>query len=440
MAYVKTLAYKTMSSLKNLLSYITKESKTNENIVSTHLCHLNPDTAAQDFYRVDHLKGKGKDTCYYARHIIQSFSPEDQVTPEKAHEIGKKYMEALGYTSYQYYIATHTDRGHIHNHIVFNPTNFFNGRQYQSNLKELKRLRSVSDELCKNYKLSVIKPNLSAQKMSRYEWSEWRKQTFYKAKIKSIIDNSLSFSRSYDDFLAKIKAAGLSFDDTKMHFKVKDNVHKRWFRLDRLGLEYDSKAAIADKINKKNSEKIQLLKGVDYNKYNSSGWHRFAALENLKAMNRSINYAYSNRSLLSSKASIKANKDEMTKIRLEILDLKDKRADIEIALKSKALLNDNNELINEYNSCSDKESFAASHPYFYDVINAYKNIKEIAAKWNDGKLLTTSGWEQLAIENDQKISSLYLKLSEKKVIDKDLQLALKVLTENNININKLMCR
>lgn len=175
--------------------------------------------------------------------------------------------------------------------------------------------------------------------------------------------------------------------------------------------EIEARGGISDRaeLNRKIREKNNLLKQL---------------IEQVKELGKAVADLLHGRSVRPSKASIKANKAEMTKIRLEILELKDKREDIEVALKSKALLNDNNELIKEYNKCSDKESFAASHPYFYDVINAYRNIKEIAAKWNDGKILSLSGWEQLAIETDQKISSLYLKLSEKQIVDKELQLAL----------------
>lgn len=177
--------------------------------------------------------------------------------------------------------------------------------------------------------------------------------------------------------------------------------------------EIERRGGISDRteLNRKIREKNNILKQL---------------IEQVKDLGKAVADLLHGRSARPSKASIKANKAEMTKIRLEILELKDKREDIEVALKSKALLNANNELIKEYNSCSDKENFAATHPYFYDVINAYRNLKEIAAKWNDGKLLTTSGWEQLAIETDQKISSLYLKLNEKKVVDKELQLALDI--------------
>ena len=102
------------SPMNNIFPYIMKEEKTEQKLISGINCM--PETAMEEFINVKKQFGKTDGRQYY--HVVQSFSPEDNISPETAHEIGLRFAEYFG--NYQMVIATHTDRNHIHNHIVFN--------------------------------------------------------------------------------------------------------------------------------------------------------------------------------------------------------------------------------------------------------------------------------------------------------------------------------
>lgn len=127
MAITKIHAIK--STLGKALAYIENPDKTDgQMLVSGYNCE--PQTASIDFemtavlaHKARNLKRKRSTNLAY--HLIQSFSPEDAVTPEQAHELGKKL--AFEYTGgkYEYVVATHIDKGHIHNHIMINAVSFY---------------------------------------------------------------------------------------------------------------------------------------------------------------------------------------------------------------------------------------------------------------------------------------------------------------------------
>lgn len=135
--------------------------------MQSFMCGNSTSQAVEDFRRVRASgTGKGSILC---QHMIQSFKP-GEVTPETAMQIGQELCEKLLHDQYQYMIATHIDKDHIHNHILINNTNFTNGKsfEYLENRygKVWKRLREVSDEICRKHLLSVIvNPEISRGKV-----------------------------------------------------------------------------------------------------------------------------------------------------------------------------------------------------------------------------------------------------------------------------------
>ncbi|MBR1373884.1 relaxase/mobilization nuclease domain-containing protein [bacterium] len=111
------------SPMNNIFPYIMKKEKTDAKLISGINCM--PETALEEFRAVKNQFRKTDGRQYW--HIVQSFSPDDNLTPEIAHEIGLKFAEYFG--NYQTVVATHIDRNHIHNHIVFNSVNFENGKK-----------------------------------------------------------------------------------------------------------------------------------------------------------------------------------------------------------------------------------------------------------------------------------------------------------------------
>ena len=126
------------STLHLAINYIVNEEKTDEQLlVSNHKCHES--SAHTQFLRTREEAGtKG---TVLARHLIQSFLP-GEATPEMAHRIGLELCKKILKDEYEFVLSTHIDKGHIHNHIIFNNVNMVTDKCYQSNKKAI--IRSVT--------------------------------------------------------------------------------------------------------------------------------------------------------------------------------------------------------------------------------------------------------------------------------------------------------
>lgn len=133
------------STLHLAIDYIVNGDKTDEQLlVSTHKCHQS--TAHTQFLRT---RGEaGTKGTVLARHLIQSFLP-GETSPEMAHQIGLELCKKILKDEYEFVLSTHIDKGHIHNHIIFNNVNMVSGKCYQSNKKCYHKIRYQSDKLCK---------------------------------------------------------------------------------------------------------------------------------------------------------------------------------------------------------------------------------------------------------------------------------------------------
>ncbi|NLD48624.1 MAG: relaxase/mobilization nuclease domain-containing protein [Clostridiaceae bacterium] len=118
-----------------------------------------------------------------AYHVRQAFSPEDNITPEQAHEIGKKLVELFTKGKHEYVITTHVDKKHTHNHIIFNSTTIDCARKFNNYYNSSSTIRKISDRLCRENNLSVVEPK--AQKGQHYkEWQEDKKGGNCKSNLK----------------------------------------------------------------------------------------------------------------------------------------------------------------------------------------------------------------------------------------------------------------
>ena len=141
-----------------------------------------------------------------ARHLIQSFAV-DEVSPEQAHEIGKQFADEWLKGKYEYVIATHIDKEHCHNHIIFNAVNYVDFHAYRSNKKTYREMRHLSDEICAEHGLSVIPPS-QGKGMDYKEYTEAKRGTSWKQKLKQTIDRCVITSKDYDEFLKLMQDAG----------------------------------------------------------------------------------------------------------------------------------------------------------------------------------------------------------------------------------------
>ena len=237
------------------LAYIAAADKTdNGRLISTFMCSRSPDKAAKDFADVT-ATGTGRSSVL-AQHFIISFQP-GEITPEKALEVGKELCEKFLKDQYQYFLAVHNDREHIHVHCIFNNTNMINGLTFQTlnnqgkvSDRMWKKLRVLSDEVCREHRLSVIDHPENSKGKSHWEWDMNRQGVSWKARLKFAIDKVVKESEDFDDFLQKCADFGVLVDynpDHKIDLKFmlaeqkERNPRAKMTRARTLGWYYETK-------------------------------------------------------------------------------------------------------------------------------------------------------------------------------------------------------
>ena len=265
MAYTRIHAIKT--TLNKALDYIENPDKTEEQLLVSGY-NVDPLSASIEFemtaalsreLKGDYTKTGGGENLAY--HMIQSFAPYDKLTPEQAHEIGKKWADEILQGKHEYVISTHVDKGHIHNHIIFNAVSFYDYKKFETRpYKTAAHLRKVSDKLCQEYNLHVIKnPNLKQKSATHYEWEQRKAGTSWKAQIKEIIDQAIAQSSDYDSFAAAMAAANVEIKEGKrISFRIAGTEQERFVRGDRIGEDY-SRERILERLaepKKKKREKV----------------------------------------------------------------------------------------------------------------------------------------------------------------------------------------
>ncbi|MCM1284553.1 MAG: relaxase/mobilization nuclease domain-containing protein [Acetobacter sp.] len=181
------------SPMNNIFPYIMKKEKTEQKLISGINCV--PENAMQEFIAVKKQFGKTEGRQYY--HVVQSFSPDDNISPETAHEIGLKFAEYFG--NYQMVVTTHIDRNHIHNHIVFNSVNLENGKKFHQSRDEMIQAKEYSNKLCQDYGLT-----LTEAKATRYNMPKWKRL------LKKKLEYAMKNSSSKEEFIFILEQLGVT--------------------------------------------------------------------------------------------------------------------------------------------------------------------------------------------------------------------------------------
>lgn len=204
--------------LASLLAYCAKEAKTTvdgKKLVTGVNCIAN--CAYTEFMNTKMQYGKTDGRMFY--HLVQSFHPDEKITPELAHKIALELASMLN--GYEILVATHIDKGHIHSHFVINSVNADTGYKYHADKNEMHRLRKASDKLCLKYELSVItNPSKSpVKKMSPREYRAASKLQSWKVALAIAIDDAMKYARSKNDFvrLMKIKGYEVKWTDERKY-------------------------------------------------------------------------------------------------------------------------------------------------------------------------------------------------------------------------------
>lgn len=241
MAITKIKAIKT--TVKKAVDYITDPKKTDGKLLVSGF-NVDPSFADIEFAMTCDLgelvKGDYKEVGNannLAYHMIQSFAKNEKLTPEEVHQIGRKLADELLEKKHEYVIATHIDKGHIHNHIIFNSTSYVDYKKFRSKPYETaEKIRVISDKLCEEKGLYVIE-NPRNKGKSYKEWQENEKGTSWKQRIKDVIDNTVVEVDSYDSFVKKLNEEGVEVrEGNNIAFKL--NGQKRYVNGKTMGVEY----------------------------------------------------------------------------------------------------------------------------------------------------------------------------------------------------------
>lgn len=290
MAYTKN--HTINATLKKAIDYICNPEKT-DGALLIHSYGCSPETADMEF---DWTREKSTSpTPHLARHLIQSFSP-GETTPEQAHEIGKRLADEVLGGKFEYVLTTHIDRGHIHNHIIFNDVSFVDYKHSHVNRRWNNQTRRISDNLCREYGLSVIPPNENKGK-SYVEYSAARKGTSWKAQLKTDIDKAISRSTDFEDFLLRMEIADYEVKQGK-HISFRAKGRERFTRGKTLGERY-TEDSIRERISKNRTRRprtenrrINLIIDIQncIKAQESKGYEHWAKINNLKQASKTLNY------------------------------------------------------------------------------------------------------------------------------------------------------
>ena len=163
MAITKNHAVKT--TISRSVNYICNPEKTDDEFYISSFA-TSPETAADDFkFTLCHTAPSDPNLAY---HLIQSFAP-GEVSAAEAHKIGIELADRILGGRYSYIVFTHTDKEHIHNHILFCAADNIDYKKYHDCKKSYWNIRHISDELCEAHNLSVIRENKHLAK-SYKEW------------------------------------------------------------------------------------------------------------------------------------------------------------------------------------------------------------------------------------------------------------------------------
>lgn len=295
-------------SPKELINYILDEKHDGEKVGQVSSINCNPETALLEFRDIQRKYNmKGTRVAY---HIIQSFSPKDDITEEQANEIGKRLCEEL-YPDYQCIISTHIDKGHIHNHICLNAISL-DGKKLEDRLSNEKEglygLSDTSDKIAAEYGCFIMPRKTYLKSKTKDYYHQYKEQT-WKEKIKEEIEGILPKCDSLEEFLDELSIAGyevrrgknlsvkclgmerfarlntihpsLSTNSLYSYFKNKDNINlseinikENNFNIDMLSKIVESKTAI---------EKSSIqTEGRKYSEYQKTRYQEIKRFYNLK--------------------------------------------------------------------------------------------------------------------------------------------------------------
>lgn len=223
--------------LTNRIEYAENGEKTEDGeYVSSYAC--TPEIAEEEFmlskreyFRITGRAPKGDIIAYQLR---QSFKP-GEITPEEANEIGYELAMKLTKGNHAFIVATHTDKAHIHNHIIWNSTDLDCTRKFRNFWGSYFVVQRINDQLCLEHGMSVIKPRPYHE---REKYTGYDKRKSYRTELREAIDDALERRpANYEEFLLFLEEEEYQIKRGR-HTAVRGNDHERFIRFDSLGEGY----------------------------------------------------------------------------------------------------------------------------------------------------------------------------------------------------------
>ena len=208
-----------ISAMKGVIDYCCQDKKVYDEISNQRLVsgiNCDGENTFLEFLATKKSYKKTDGMNFYQ--YVQSFSPEENITQQQAHEIALEFAEKA-WTGYEILVATHCDAQHIHSHFVINSVSFENGKKLRQNPNTLNSLRALSDEICRQHNLSTLEPyRKDGMKISTREYRTAVKGQSWKFKLMNDIDKAMNISGSKEDFISAMSIMGYSVtwtDDRK---------------------------------------------------------------------------------------------------------------------------------------------------------------------------------------------------------------------------------
>ena len=409
--------------MSKAIAYILNPEKTDEKLlVSSYGCAS--ETAAREFEwtrKIAEQKGMNP-VRIIARHVIQSFEI-GEVTPELAHEIGKQFADEILGGKYEYVLTTHIDKDHVHNHLIFNAVDFVDYHAYKSYKRIYYDMREVSDRLCKENGLSVIPPSQN-KGMGYKEYTEAKRGTSWKQKLKQTIDRLVITAKDYDDFLRLMQEAGYEIKTGK-YISFRAEGQERFTRSKTIGENYTEeriKERIAGRTPRRNRRQtvpkgISLIGDIQerIRLIDSKGYEYKAKLTILKEAARTLNYLTENNLLqyadLEKKVEdVHSSYDRTGK---ELKDVEARLREVQPLIKNISNYQRLKPVYDAFQKAKDKSGFKAKHEAELVIFEAARST--LLAMQGDEKLpslKTLQAQQQRLLDEQQRLYDERAKLKK----------------------------
>lgn len=229
--------------LNRLLSYTQNQNKTEHQLYVTGF-RCNPATAYRRMYRTKKRWNQPMDEGdILAYHIIQSFSP-GEATPDQVHKIGCEFARRFLADRFECTVSTHLDKGHLHNHIVVNSVSYADGKMFRNNFDTYYHgIRQVSDELCRENRLSVIETDGKGKSYDEWLSGQAGKPTI-RGMVRKDVEQAIAAADSFDGFILELQNMGytVKYGPRVEHIAVRHKDAQRNIRIDRLDPRFSETA------------------------------------------------------------------------------------------------------------------------------------------------------------------------------------------------------